>query len=229
MSALQPTIFSIDTRIEELLEYRENRLADPIAPANENELAAIDDEIERYLGALSRKVDNVAALLLQWKAQREMIAAERTRLKVLLERIEARDARLRGYLMLVLGRQPAPTKGPRRLRGNTSELVLRANGGLAPLVVAQPELVPDEFKTVELTMRYDLWLRLIRGADGELADRIRADVKQKVQPSNMLIRHELEKPCAACSGAGCAECSNTGLKTVAGAYLAERGNWIDIR
>ena len=47
------------------------------------------------MGALARKVDGVACLLLRWKEQREAIAAERGRLKALSIRIEAQDARLR--------------------------------------------------------------------------------------------------------------------------------------
>jgi hypothetical protein len=223
------TLFTIDTRLEELIEYRETRIDDPVAPANEKELAAIDGEIERYLVALARKVDGTAGLLLRWKQQREAISAERARLKGLLDRIEARDARLRDYVMLVMMRQPAPAKGPRRLRGTTSELVLRANGGSAPLVVAQPELVPPELQTVELTLRYDLWRRLFDAADAELKDRIEEDLKQKITPSNTLIRAELAKPCPACGGAGCAECGGTGAKSVPGAYISERGSWIEVR
>jgi hypothetical protein len=74
-----------------------------------------------------------------------------------------------------------------------------------------------------------LWEQLLRGADRELADRIAADAKLKVQPSNSLIRQELEKPCPACSGAGCTQCRGTGSKSVPGAWLGERGNWIDVR
>jgi hypothetical protein len=223
------SLYTIDSRLEELIEYRENRLADPIAPANEKELVAIDDEIERYSGALARKIDGTAGLLLAWKAQREAIVAERQRLKALLDRIEARDARLRDYVALVMMRQTAPAKGPRRLRGNTSELVLRSSGGPAPLVVAHPELVPPELQIVEVNLRYDLWQQLVCNAPAELADRIRTDARQKVAPSNALIRQELEKSCPACGGAGCAECGGTGAKSVPGAYLSERGYWIEVR
>jgi hypothetical protein len=223
------TLYTIDSQLEELIEYRQSRIEDPDTPATAEELATVDGEIERYMQALTQKVDGVAGLLLRWKGQREAIGAERARLKTLLDRIETRDSRLRDYVMSVMSRQPAPAKGPRRLRGNTSELVLRANGGPAPLVVAQPELVPHELQTVEVTLRYDLWEQLVRGAPGELADRIRMEAKQKAQPSNTLIRHELEKQCPICNGAGCAECGGTGVKSVPGAYLGERGSWIDIR
>jgi hypothetical protein len=223
------TLYTIDSQLEELIEYRQSRIEDPDTPATAEELAAVDGEIERYLGALTQKVDGVVGLLLRWKGQREAIVAERQRLKALLDRIEARDARLRDYVTLVMSRQPAPAKGPRRRLGNTSELVLRANGGPAPLLVNQPELVPDELKTVEVTLRYDLWQQLLRGAARELADRIRADARQKITPSNALIRQELEKLCPACGGARCAECGGTGSKSVPGAYLGDRGSWIEIR
>jgi hypothetical protein len=90
-------------------------------------------------------------------------------------------------------------------------------------------LVPNELQTVEVTLRYDLWEHLVRGAAGELADLVRTDVKQKITPSNALIRQELEKLCPACGGAGCAECGGTGSKSVPGAYLGDRGSWIEIR
>jgi hypothetical protein len=228
MSALQP-LWRIDSQLQELLEYRQSRTEDPDTPATAEELAAVDGEIDRYMQTLAKKVDGVAGLLLEWKARREAITSERARLKTLLERIEARDARLRDYVAMVMGRQPTPGRGPRRLRGSTSELVLRANGGPVPLLVNQPELVPDELKTVEVTLRYDLWQQLLRGAARELADGIRADARQKITLSNALIRQELEKPCVACGGAGCAECGNTGSKSVPGAYLGDRESWIEIR
>jgi hypothetical protein len=229
------SLFQIDLQLQELLEYKQARSEDPDSPPTEEELAAVDGEIEQYMGALARQVDGTAGLLLAWKAQREAIVAERARLKVLLERIEARDARLRSYVAQVMGRESAPAKGPRRLRGNTSELVLRASGGPAPLLIPQPELVPHELQTVEITLRYDLWQELVRGASAELAEYIRGDVRQKVAPSNTLIRQELAKPCPACRGIGsingtvCAECDASGRKSVPGAYLAERGSWVEIR
>jgi hypothetical protein len=223
------SLYTIDSQLQELLEYQQARIEDPDSPPSEEELAAVSSEIEQYMGALARKVDGTAGLLLAWRAQREAVVAERARLKTLLERIEARDTRLRDYVAMVMGREPAPAKGPRRLRGNTSELVLRASGGPAPLLIPQPDLVPCELQTVELTLRYDLWQELLRGAAGELVDRIRADVRQKVAPSNALIRQELAKPCPACDGAGCTHCGGTGSKSVPGAYLGERGNWVEIR
>jgi hypothetical protein len=223
------SLYRADSQLEELIEYRQSRIEDSDTPATAEELVAIDGQIEQYLAALAKKADGVSGLLLRWKSQQQAITAECQRLKELLHRIAVRDARLREYVAMVMSRQPAPAKGPRRLRGNTSELVLRANGGPAPLVVAQPELIPHELQTVEVTLRYDLWEQLVRGVADELADRIQAVAKLKVQPSNALIRQEFEKRCPACSGAGCAECGGTGSKSVPGAYLGERGNWIDIR
>jgi hypothetical protein len=229
------TLYRIDNELENLLEHRQSRLEDRADPADEEELAAIDGEIQRYMGALARKVDGVAGLLLRWKEQRDTISAERARLKALAARIESQESRLREYVALVMSRQPAPVRGPRKLRGDTSELVLRANGGPAPLLIPQPDLVPHELQTVELTIRYDLWQELLRSAPRELTGRIEADARQRVLPSNTLIRQELLKPCPACAGlgscagVGCMECDGTGRKSVPGAYLGERGNWIEIR
>jgi len=221
-------LYRIDVELEDLLEHRQARLDDQQDPATAEEIAAIDDEIQRYIGTLTKKVDGTAGLLLRWKAQQQAIAAERARLKALAQRIESQEQRLRDYIELILSRQPAPAKGPRRLRGETSELVLRANGGPAPLVIAQPELVPHELQIIELSMPYDLWEELLRNAARELTDRI-ADAKQRILPSNQRIREELSKPCPVCGGTGCVECGGTGCQTVPGAYLAERGSWIEIR
>jgi hypothetical protein len=222
------SLYRADSQIRELIEYRQS-VEDLDVPVTEEELAVVDSKIERYMQTLSKRVDGVAGLLLEWKARREAIVAERARLKTLLARIEARDARLRGYVEMIMSRQPTPAKGPRRLRGNTTELVLRSNGGPVPLVIQQPELIPPELQIAEVTLGYDLWQQLVRGAPAELADRIRTDAKLKVQAANMLIRQELEKRCPVCSGAGCAECGNTGSKGVPGTFLGERGSWIDIR
>jgi hypothetical protein len=229
MKDLTLTLFTIDAQLAELIEYRQNRIEDADSPPTAEELAAVDSEIEQFMSALAKNVDGTAGLLLHWKAQREAINAERARLKALLTRIETRDGWLRDYVAVVMSRQPLPAKGPRRLRGNTSELVLRTNGGPAPLLVPQPDLVPHELQTAEITLQLDLWEQLLRGADRELAERIASNVTLKVQPSNALIRQELDKRCPACDGAGCTECGGTGSKSVPGAWLGERGNWIDVR
>jgi len=229
------TLYKIDTELEQLLEYRQARVEDLLEPPAPEEIAALDDEIQRYMQTLAKKVDGTAALLLAWRAQRETITAERARLKTLLDRIEARDARLREYVTLALSRQPAPSHGVRRLRGATTELLLRTAGGLAPLVIQQPELVPHDLETIELTLRYDCWEELLRHAPAELKNCIEADAKQKVLPSNTLIREELKKPCTACggigsvNGIGCTECDGSGRRKVPGAYLDERGTWIEVR
>jgi hypothetical protein len=91
----QLSLYTIDSQLEELIEYPQGRIEDPYSPPTDEKLAAVDAEIEQFMGALARKVDGVACLLLRWKEQREAIAAERGRLKALSIRIEAQDARLR--------------------------------------------------------------------------------------------------------------------------------------
>jgi hypothetical protein len=229
------TLYRIDTELQELLDYRQTRAEDEADPPDAEELAFLDDEIQRYLGALARKVDGVAAILLRWKEQHEAIVTERTRLKTLLAHLEAQETRLRDYVMQVMSRQPKPNKGPRRMAGEISELVLRPNGGPTPLQIPQPDLVPRELHMVEVTMRFELWQELLDSANRELADRLAAELKPKVEPSKTLIRQELAKPCPVCAGVGsvagigCTECSASGRKSVPGAYLGERGFWVEIR
>src|ERR1035441_2191434 len=128
------SLYNIDAELTQLLNYRDERMSDRDDPATEEELKALDGEIQKYMQQLPAKVDGVAAIFRRWKAARESAKAEISRIQGIIAHIEARETRLKVYVADILAMQPEPAKGCRKLTGNAgSVLMLKGNGGLAPL------------------------------------------------------------------------------------------------
>jgi hypothetical protein len=49
------TLYKIDSELEGLLDYRQSRVENPVEPATAEELAVLDDEIQRYMARLCRR------------------------------------------------------------------------------------------------------------------------------------------------------------------------------
>lgn len=192
--------------------------------------------LREYKGQLARKVDGFAALLLQLRDEREAAETERARINQRIHRCEVIETRLKSIAVEVLAAQPEPKRGSRQLTGSLHTLSLRGNGGLEPLDIPAPAMVPDEFAMFTLrvdgaTWRYILQTISLRGND----DLVRVmEIEANRECSNTLIREELARACKACGGIGgftpdgaigvtCEACGGTGTRGVPGARLMPRG------
>ena len=151
------SLYHLDQGLSELLDYRAERVADTIDPPDADELEAVDGQIRKYLEALPTKIDGVAAVLLHRQRRQENLASEIKRLTAALEVAKAEEVRLKDYIAAVLEKQPMPKKGPRKLVGQTSELRLVQNGGLAPLLIDDETMIPNEYRVATVTLPYDIW------------------------------------------------------------------------
>lgn len=229
MSIATLTLHRLDEELTGLLDYRQQRVEDREHPAEPEELAACDTAIREYMEQLPRKVDGVAAVLRHFAEQADSAKREIARLRERKRQIEEDAQRLKDYAAAVLERQPLPAKGCRRLVGAHSTLMLKGNGSVEPLVIAQPELVPDE---------YCEWSGKLTSVE---MDAIPLDLEWRFTraPSPALVREALIQPCPECEGTGhfdeirdalkCEVCNGTGRASVPGAYLGDRGSHIEIR
>jgi hypothetical protein len=196
---------------------------------DDEERAALDGEIRRYMAALPAKVEGVAAIFRQWKAQLAAINSERDRLAVMAKRVEGNEVRLKGYVAEVLALQPEPKKGCRKLVGSQGAmLMLKGNGGVQPLVISDESLVPDEHWDVVVTMP----LIDYREAHKTFLQYPAAQAVNKTR-----VRVALGSPCQSCGGGQdrlehertCPACGGTGLQGVPGAHLEPRGQHVEVK
>lgn len=229
------SLYRLDQELTDLLELREQILEDSLP--GDADLTGVDAEIQAYMEQLPSKVDGVAHVLRHFTEQADFADREIKRLKARKAQIEENAQRLKDYAAAVIEKQPAPAKGCRKLVGQHSTLMLKGNGGVQPLVIAQPELVPEEYRLVIATFRADEYERLwpFMTIPGVMAVPIAKDVK----PDNARIREVLMQPCERCDGGtdvliddvatGCIACGGTGRNAVPGAHLEPRGQHIEVK
>ncbi len=209
--------------------------------------AAIDErvsclrDIERISEALVKKTDDLASVLRRMKADSTFLKSEETRLHARRKAVDESLDRLKGYTQSTMERH-----GWKHLKTAKNTIAIRGNGGVQPLVISQPDLLPDELCTWrgELSNRMlDFALLAIEHINDERAAEFLALFTR--QPSNSLIREALIQPCAACDGTGrvvcsspvsdmsiavlCSDCGGTGKNAVPGAHLEPRSSHVEVR
>ena len=205
MSDIQElSLYHIDSELAALLDYRDERISDTEDPATAEEIAAVDGQIAVYMQALPAKVEGVAAMFRKWASQRQAVKDEIRRLSSIFDHIENKEKRLKSYVADILAMQPEPAEGCRKLVGNGgSVLMLKGNGGLAPLTV-QEDILPEDFKKITVTLPLAVW-NDINVADGWA-------LNFKIEPDNTGIREAL----------------NAGLD-VPGAHIEPRGTHVEVK
>lgn len=155
------SLYHLDTELTSLLEYRAERLNENVPPPIE-EIEAIDGEIRAYMEALPRKVDSVAHVIAHMKAQVAFAKSEIGKIAARQKQFEADIKRLEGYAAAILEKQPEPKRGTtKRLVGANATLILKGNGGLAPLVIDDAAMIPPEYCRLEGWIREDIWAWLM--------------------------------------------------------------------
>jgi hypothetical protein len=222
------SLYRIDETLAQLLMLREEMAKDG------EDTAEVEKQIAEYMEALPAKVSGVCAIFRMWKSQVAAIKAEEERLYGLRKRVEAHEARLKGYVAEILERQPEPAKGSKKLAGaDGSALILKGKGGVQPLQY-NSEKLPAEYCDVTVTMTWDTWRCLCHQVKIEILG------QERTEPSHQRIREALAQPCPACGGKGfdqapgygdetCESCGGTGKQGVPGATLLPRGSHVEIR
>lgn len=163
MSAVQTTtprlsLFQIESELLGLIDQREDALER--ARAGEDvldELAVIDGLILDYVKAEIKKVDGIAIHIKEYTARSEAKAKAASELQTSANRDAETAKRIKAMVLQVM--QEFDEK---KLPGKLFTITRQANGGVAPLVIAQPDLVPDRFQIVSVRMSLDEWKR-VRG------------------------------------------------------------------
>lgn len=249
------TLYQLDEELTSLLSYRQERVEDRDSPASSEELEAVDGAIAAYMAQLPRKVDNVASFIRHCEGLIEEDDREIARYKAHKAAVAENLERIKSCAAVVLERQPMPAKGCRKLVGAHSTLMLKGNGGVQPLVISDPLMVPDELCTWRGELSHATMTALLAAVQMWAEDdRIEGHITTRLlglarTPSNSLIREALLQPCAGCDGEEpsrccngldcgcmglpveppCEACGGTGKNAVPGAHLEPRGQHVEIR
>jgi len=236
MENVKLSLWDIETGLLDLLAAREE--AD-----TPEAIEAVEQALAEYASREVAKVDNIRGFIRHCEmvaaAARQEAADQAARARMW----EGRRDRVKAMVQTVM-----EATGQKRIEGRTGSLLMKGNGGLAPLVVTNPDQVPDE------CCKYVGWI----GARGWAALQESADA-HGWQPhdfqlervvDNERVRDALKTACGWCGGKGflnpdgslnafegsdaavtrlCAVCNGTGRAGVPGAYLGERGTHVEVR
>jgi hypothetical protein len=149
------TLYGIETQLLELLTFRDSVLEDPdMTPAEQQEsVKAIDQQIRDYVTAEVKKVDGIARYLREFETRAETLKEEAKRCNEAAKAWDKRHESLESMVIAIM-REANKT----RLDGRHSVLNLRKNP--ASVDVAQPELVPGEYRRIVVTMSLAFYERL---------------------------------------------------------------------
>ncbi len=146
-----PTRRSLDAILDGLIAYQDTlELA-----TTEEDRAAIEAAIVEHQAALIQKIPRYVGALrrLEFEAQWERDEAARHTKRQ--RRYEAATKYLEDYAISAMQR-----RGIRKLEGHGAALKLRQSPG--QLMITDESAVPDDYKTVSVTMPRELWIRILK-------------------------------------------------------------------
>lgn len=239
----------VDKR-EELEELRASALAiNEDTEVIDGLIAQCDMTVHSYVEREVRKVDGCRAFIRYCKMIIAAATAESKAQKQRADLWEARLNRFNGMLASVISSMDWKKDQVRKLTGATGTLLLKANGGIVPVLIHNESQIPDEFCEVTITINMVDW-NFIQAAMFD-EENGKPAITAKVGPRTAklsLIRAELEKKCPAGCDKGevpcdhrnavegdiqcpdcrngmafCSACGGSGKAGVPGAVLGERG------
>lgn len=182
--ARRRTLLDISQEIIALHDARQDAEDDGDAAA----VAAIDQELQVYLKAeLAHKVDSVRNFIREQEAAAEFYKKEAADLLLKAKRATETVERVKGFVLGIMQALNIP-----KYQGSLHWIRKQPNGGIKPLDIAQPDLVPDRYKLYNVRMTYaayDFIRRLCANADQALY--VLDDAK--TEPDPKAIRAALER------------------------------------
>ena len=173
------SLYNIASELVELKQLRE----DAEYEGDTEAVKVIDGQIQEWVrGCLATKADGIRGWLKHLAVQAVEWQEEAKRFTVLAKRAREDADRLKAYVLDAM--HLLDTK---KIEGSKGDVLLRrrGNGGVKPLVIAQPELVPDELQYVVVSLPLHEW--------GKVLDQVVALRVDRPGPHPGLIRAALER------------------------------------
>jgi hypothetical protein len=214
MSETRLSLFQIESELLGLIDQREDALerlamshhpdssgVENMSSVIEEELAVIDGLIRDYLKREVKKVDGIAFAVKEYEAR---AVAQAEEAKQMIAKAEKNSETVKRIKQMVL--EVMQEFGEKKLPGRLFTISRQGNGGVQPLTIAQPDLVPLEMKRVTVELK----ATVVEDFAEQFAGQYR--VTRQAEPDAKDIRVALER------GEG-----------VMGARLEERGEHIRIK
>lgn len=147
------TLWQIEEEKLALIELRDEC-------ATEEERAAVDAEVRKYVEAEISKVHRVAGLMRYFDAFVDTIKAEQERLAKKRAMWEGHYGRVRQMVLEVM-----QARGLRKIEGGTERFRIQKNGAKS-VVVDDPAVIPDEYVRANIKMSMKNWKALLAAAGG---------------------------------------------------------------
>jgi hypothetical protein len=194
VSTANLTLYGLEATLMRLMFEREELVAEGLSVIEK------DIEIREYVSKEIRKVDGVCFYLREFEARAAAAKEEAKRLRARADAWEARHDRLEEMVKSVM-----LMSGKARLDGDSNTLRLVKNP--SSVEIAQPELVPDEYQKVVVTMPHSLWARVVRAIPEALLLEVGEHSKETSEPMKSMIAEALKQkiPCTVCDGVGVRE------------------------
>lgn len=182
MSSANLSLYQIETELLDLLRFREDTVTDAdMTPAEQAEtLATVDRQIEEYIKREVKKADGIASYLRECETRAEALKAEAKRLKERADAWEQRHDRIKSGVLRVM-----QLMGFKKIEGQQSTLAIRKNP--ASVDIRQPELVPEVYQRVTVTLNASLWNQLCAANPGL------ATATVNREPSKSAIKEALKR------------------------------------
>ena len=149
---LNLSLFKIEQEKADLICFREECETD-------EERAAVDQQIQEYVGREIRKVTGIAALLKYFKAMGAVAKAEKERLAQQQAKWEGRHERLRAMVLGVMQAMNVP-----KLEGATDRLRRQKNP--VALEITDTLQIPEQYLKATIQMPFAEWRVLLDAAAG---------------------------------------------------------------
>lgn len=195
------SLWQLEAELVELMTFRESEDLTP------DERDACAQQIREYLTREIRKVDGIRSYLRHCEVMAAAAKDESERQAARARTWSNRYDNLKAMCQAVM-----ETFKAKRLEGNTGALVLKGNGGLAPLVIDDESLVPDEMCEYHIRASSRVWAAILRACPALSAPDLNA---ADFAVERLVVKKAVREALAA--------------GPVAGARLEARGSHIEVK
>lgn len=120
---------------------------DVLASSSEDRVREIEVDLDRYIQREVEKVDNIAGAIRHFQRMETLAKEESARLAARAAQAKAIADHIKERTIAVMEQMEKKV-----IPGQYNTLSIQGNGGVRPVNVRQPELVPDEFMLVTVRM-----------------------------------------------------------------------------
>jgi hypothetical protein len=207
--------------------------------ARERAIEAADVALAEHAEKEVEKVDGYYGLIPYLEAAASVRRAEAARnataARIIERMVESVKAAAVNAILVIPGRT--------RIEGTRGYLLAKPNGGLAPLLITDESMLPDDVCKLEGSIGAHEYATMLEAARIRFGIWQPATAKFKRVPDNTVIRARLSEPCPECNGQRvrvypgtplgetetCRGCGASGMNAVPGARLGERGVHLELK